>query len=193
MSIQQLNWLDWTLAALLVSFLAQGVLMGFSRVATGLAATVAGILLGLYFYGVAGSFYTPYVKSSGIANVLGFFTIFVVIQIMGGIAGWGLNKIFKWTGLGWMDRLLGAGAGALKGVLVAIVVVMVITAFPVDPVPESVAGSRFAPYVAGASEIVSQLAPHELKGGFAETYGRLKEYWNEHRPRTVKPLDRAQF
>lgn len=193
MSLQQLNWLDWTLAVLLAAFLLQGLWLGFSRVVTGLAATIAGILLGLYFYGVAGSFFAPYVKSSGIANVLGFFSVFGLIQILGAIVGWALNRFFRWTGLGWMDRLLGASAGALKGVLVAIVIVMVMTAFPVDPLPESIAGSRFAPYVAGASEFVSQMAPHEFKGGFAETYGRLKEYWHEHRPRPVKPLDRARF
>ena len=189
----QLNWLDWTLAVIAAAYVIEGLVQGFSRVAVGLAATVAGVILGLYMYGVAGSVYAPYVKSAGVANVLGFFTVFVAVQVLGALAGWALAKLFKWTGLGWMDRMLGVGVGALKGALVAVVVVMVITAFPMNPVPESVAGSQVAPYAAEAGEVIAQMAPYELKGGFAETYGRLKEYWNARPPKRVKPLDRAQF
>ncbi len=186
-----MNWFDIALLGLLAAFVAQGVLRGFARQIAGLVALLLGILLGVWFYGTAGSFLLPYVSNPAIAKLLGFLMVFVSVQILGGIVGGSLAKAMKATGLGWLDRALGAGFGAVKAALVGVALVMVITAFPLKPLPDSIAGSRIAPYLIDASHLVTYLAPRELRDGFVETYERLRQFWIQQDPGTGKKLPSA--
>ena len=186
-----MNWLDITLLVILIVSVAEGVAKGFTRQIVGLVALLLGILLGIWFYGTAGSFLLPYVSKPAVAKLLGFLLGFVIVQILGGIAGWGLAKAMKATGLGWLDRALGAGFGALKAALVGVVLVMAITAFPFKPLPEAIANSRVAPYLIDASHVLTYLAPRDLRDGFVETYEKLREFWIRHDPKTGKKLPSA--
>lgn len=183
-----MNWLDFLLLIFLAAFIVEGVAKGFTRQIVGLVALLLGILMGIWFYGTAGSFLLPYVSKPAVAKLLGFLIVFVGIQILGGIAGWGLSKAMKATGLGWLDRTLGAGFGTLKAALVGVVLVMAITAFPFKPLPEAIAGSRIAPYLIDASHVLTYLAPRDLRDGFVETYEKLREFWIKHDPKTGKKL-----
>jgi membrane protein required for colicin V production len=185
------NWLDITILALLAVFIAEGVMKGFVRQIVGLTALLLGILLGIWFYGSAGSFLLPYVSKPAIAKLLGFLLVFIAVQVLGGIVGWTLAKAMKATGLGWLDRLMGAAFGTVKAVLAGVVLVMVLTAFPMKPLPDAIAGSRFAPYLIDASHVITYLAPRELRDGFVETYQRLREYWIKHEPKTGANLPSA--
>ncbi|HNY42534.1 MAG TPA: CvpA family protein [Bryobacteraceae bacterium] len=187
-----MNWLDITIIALLAVFVVEGVTKGFVRQIVGVVALLLGILLSVWFYGTAGSFLLPYVSKPAIANLLGFLMVFVGVQLLGGLAGWTLSKAMKATGLGWLDRLMGAAFGFVKAALAGVVLVMVITAFPLKPLPDAIAGSRFAPYLIDASHVITYLAPRELRDGFVETYQRLRDYWIKHDPRTGNKLPSAE-
>ncbi len=187
-----MNWLDYLLAGLLIAFVAQGLIRGFARVAVGLAATVLGLLAAAWFYGVAAALFAPYVKSQSLANFLGFLTIFVTVQLVGALISWLMGKFFKGAGLDWLNRLLGGAFGVVKAAVIGVVLVLALTAFPVKPVPDSVARSRLSPYFIEASHVLVYLTPRELKDGFIETYERIKKLWSEpgKSPRGV-PRDSA--
>ncbi len=53
-----------------------------------------------------------------------FVALFVATLIVGGIVAWLLSKLVKWVGFGWLDGLLGALFGMLRGVLVVLVLVV---------------------------------------------------------------------
>jgi len=173
------NWLDFVFLIFLAVFAFQGLAQGFSRLAVGLVATIAGLVIASWCYDLPASLLLPYVSSKSIANVLGFVLIFILIQILGGLAGLLLARLFKWTGLGWLDRLLGFAFGALKAVVVGIVLVLILTAFPIKPVPDSVARSQVAPYLIDAAHALTYLAPRELRRSFRETYDRIRELWRK--------------
>jgi membrane protein required for colicin V production len=185
------NWFDILLLGFLIAFVVEGVTKGFSRQIVGLVALLLGILLGVWFYGTAGAFLLPYVSKPEIAKLLGFLFVFVGVQILGGLAGWALSKAMKATGLGWLDRGLGAAFGVVKTALVGIALVMAITAFPLKPLPDALSRSRVAPYLIDASQLVTYLAPRELRDGFISTYERLREFWMKHDPKTGKQLPSA--
>ncbi len=187
-----MNWFDIVLLGFLTAFVAEGVWKGFSRQIVGFIALLLGILLAVWFYGTAGAFLLPYVSKPAVAKLLGFLMVFVGVQILGGIAGWALAKAMKAGGLGWLDRTLGAGFGLVKAALVGVALVMAITAFPLKPLPDAVAGSRIAPYLIDASHVITYLAPRELRDGFVETYERLREFWINHAPKTGKQLPSTQ-
>ena len=174
-----MNWLDFVFLIFLAVFAFQGLAQGFSRLAVGLVATIAGLVIASWCYDLPASLLLPYVSSKSIANVLGFVLIFILIQILGGLAGLLLARLFKWTGLGWLDRLLGFAFGALKAVVVGIVLVLILTAFPIKPVPDSVARSQVAPYLIDAAHALTYLAPRELRRSFRETYDRIRELWRK--------------
>lgn len=187
-----MNWLDITIIALLAVFVVEGAAKGFVRQIVGLTALLLGIVLGIWFYGTAGSFLLPYVSKPAIAMLLGFLIVFVGVQLLGGLAGWTLSKAMKATGLGWLDRLMGVAFGTLKAVLAGVVLVLALTAFPIKPLPDAVARSRFAPYLIDASHVITYLAPRELRDGFVETYQRLREFWIKHDSRTGNKLPSAE-
>lgn len=173
-----MNWLDVFLLILLAVFVFEGMRQGFARLAIGMASTLFGLLLAAWFYGTAAAFLAPYLSSKALANVGGFLLIFVGVQIAGGLLGWGLAALFKWTGLSWLDRAMGALLGAVKTALVGIVLVMILTAFPIQPVPDSIARSKSAPYLIEASHILVYLCPREVRDGFTATYDRVRDLWS---------------
>ena len=186
-----MNWLDIVFIVFLAVFAFQGLAEGFSRLIVGLVATIAGLLIASWCYGLPADFIQPYVSSRAVANVLGFVLIFVLIQILGGVIGLILSKLFKWTGLGWLDRLLGFAFGAVKAVVVGIVLVLILTAFPIKPVPDSVAHSQVAPYLLDGAHALTYMAPRELRRSFRETYDRIRDFWRKQMPKEKPETEKS--
>jgi membrane protein required for colicin V production len=173
------NWLDFVILAILAASVATGFTRGFARAIFAIAATIVGILLATWTYGLAGGFLLDYVSHKSVANFIGFFIVFGAVVLVGAILGRLLAKLFKWVGLGWLDRLMGAGLGLVRGALVALAVVMILCAFSRNPPPSSVVHSRAAPYLIEAANLVASLAPRELRDGFDSSYEKVKQLWKE--------------
>jgi len=177
------NWLDATIGLILLISVISAIQKGFSREVIGTITAFAGLFLGAWFYGTAGSFVQPYVSSVGIANFIGFALVFVGVMIVGGILGWIVNRFLKSVGLSWMDRALGAAFGIARGLLICVALVMILVAFAPGSTatapPSAVIHSRLAPYVIESSHLITQVAPHELKDEFHKRYDQVKMAWND--------------
>lgn len=203
-----MNWLDWVLIAILLFFAALSARRGLAREIIGLAATVAALVLGMWFYGTAGTFVAPYVGSERIANLIGFLLVVFGVMLCGSFLGWVVSRFLKTIGLSFFDRLLGAGFGLLKGLVVAVALLTAFVAFgPViaagsgiadangadhdksmnqnegAPLP-AVVHSRIAPYVLEASRLAVAIAPMELKSSFRKQYDGVKSALTEDRDRS---------
>ncbi|MFN3324185.1 MAG: CvpA family protein [Bryobacteraceae bacterium] len=187
-----MNWLDILLVLIVASSVVTGFLKGFARVGIGFVAAIVGILFGLWFYGNAGALIQDLIGSRPVANLVGFILVFGSVLILGSMFGALVAKVFRWVGLGWMDRLMGGAFGVVRGVLIAAGVLLAIMAFA-PAKPSSVAASRVAPYVVGAAGAFAALAPRELKDGFHETYGHVRKIWDEAMKQGVKRLPVEQF
>jgi membrane protein required for colicin V production len=185
-----MNWVDYLLAAILALSVISGFSAGFARVGIGTAAVIVGALTGFWCYGIAGAYVLDYVNSRALANFLGFVVVFGGIVLLGAFIAMLVAKLFKWIGLSWFDRLLGATFGAFRGVIVAIAFVTVFLAFAPNPPPRSITDSKMLPYVVDASNVLSFLTPREIKDAFRETREKVKRIWEEQLNR--KPLHREQ-
>ena len=175
-----MNWLDIVLLLILAWSVATSLRKGLTREILGLASVVLAMLLALWFYGTVGASLAPYVSSRPLANLAGFLVVFGGIVLLGSLVGFILGKFLKVTGLSIVDHILGAAFGALRGTLVAVVLIMAIMAFSAgDRPPDSVVRSRIAPYVTGAARVVASAAPHELREGFRKTYAQVKAAWGD--------------
>lgn len=174
-----MNWLDVVLGLTLCSSIVFGAMKGFARTVVGITATLAAFFLAVWFYGSAGSIFTEYVSSKSVANFLGFVTVFLLVILTGAVIGRLMAMAFQWAGIGWLDRTLGACFGLLRGLLVSVAIVMILTAFSLHPPPRSVVDSQIAPYVLEASRIFSRVAPHELTEGFQRSYEMVHQAWSK--------------
>jgi hypothetical protein len=61
----------------------------------------------------------------------------------------------------------------------AIALVLALMAFSPKPPPASVVRSRVAPYVIGAANACSYMAPNEVREGVRRSYEKIREAWRE--------------
>jgi membrane protein required for colicin V production len=190
------NWLDIVLLTVFAISMLSGLAKGFARVGIGAAATFFGILFAIAFYSSAGSFVQPYVSSLGVANFVGFILILAFVSAVGSILSRLVSRAFKAVGLGWLDRLLGAGLGAIRALIIAVALVMAIVAFTPNPPAKSVVQSSVAPYVLDTARVLVAIAPQELRDGFLHSYEKIKDTWHralrDGREAFNKPLIQKQ-
>ena len=187
-----MTFLDWLLGLVILSSIITGFTGGFARVGVGFCAVIAGLLFGLWFYGIPGAWINSYFHAETASNLLGFLLIFVFFMALGSVVGFALSRLFKWTGLSFLDHLLGTGFGLVRGGLVAIALVSVLLAFSPRPLPEWIVKSRLLPYVAGAADVAATLAPNSLKQAYRDTLAEIRKLWEEqiqHKPRELEPGD----
>ena len=176
-----MNWVDYLLIGVVAVSVISGFSAGAARVGVGFIATFVGIFAGFWCYGMAAAYIVDYVNSKAISNLIGFFLIFAAVVLLGALIGRLLASLFKWIGLSWFDRLLGAGFGFVRGMLVAVALVTVLLAFAPAPPPPSIVDSKMLPYVVGASNVLASATPREVKDAFRETKEKVRKIWDDLR------------
>jgi membrane protein required for colicin V production len=173
-----LNWLDIALIIVLSISTIRSFLKGFSREVIGLAAALFALVLGMWFYGLAGSYIAPYAGSPRVANLAGFLIVVLAVLVCGAIAGRIVRRFVRGIGLSFFDRVLGAVFGLLRGLLIAVSLLTAYIAFgphaETGAAPAAVIHSRIAPWLLEASRYFVAIAPMELKRSFRTQYSEIE-------------------
>jgi membrane protein required for colicin V production len=98
---------------------ARCLFRGFTKEILSLIGLIGGIILGRMFCGPAGSLFHAWVKSQWALNAIGFVIVYFVINTACVVTSLFLSKLMRKTALSSVDRLGGFALGALKGVLIA--------------------------------------------------------------------------
>jgi membrane protein required for colicin V production len=111
-----------------------GCIRGFSKGLIIELATLVGMILGImaayYFSPQAGRFLEEYFTFSDSAlRVVSYILIFLSVLLVSWIIGKIVTKVADLVMLGWLNKLLGAVFGLLKGVIIAAILLMVIVFF----------------------------------------------------------------
>lgn len=119
-----LNWVDYTLIAIVVLSAVISFFRGFIREAISLVVWVLGVLLALKFSAsfqvYLPSFISDPLLRYGVAFVILFILIFIVGIVVNVVAQAFVHKV----GLSLADRLLGLFFGVVRGMLVSAVFIM---------------------------------------------------------------------
>jgi len=171
---------DWLIIAALGLSMVLAAAQGFFLEVFSLAGVVVGFLLASWEYTrVAG--HLTFINPPWAANLVAFFLVFVATTILAGIIGriasWGIKQ----AGLRWMDRVLGAAFGVVRGMLIVTVVVMATAAFA--PNAHWMSQSQFAPYFLVAGRAASWLAPADIRSKVREGI----EVLNKGKSEALKP------
>jgi membrane protein required for colicin V production len=177
--------LDLLVIVIVAASVVAGLAAGFARVGIGLLALVCGVLFGFWFYGVPAAWVHKYVHSTPASNLLAFFLILFGCLMAGALLAKLVVKVFRWTGLSWLDRLMGAMFGLLRGALIVVALVAVLMAFAPKPLPNWMVNSKTLPYAVNASHTMAQAAPAGIKDAFRESLLEIRQAWVEQ-VRTVR-------
>jgi membrane protein required for colicin V production len=167
------NWLDWILAAIVMTSVVAAVLKGFVQELISLASVVVGLAVAAIAYPRAALWFDDLTKSHEIALGLGFLTLFLGTLIVGALAGMLARKLIKTAGILWFDRFLGGIFGLVRGLLVDSILIMALMAFAIKP--DAVCQSALAPYVTTGTRVIAVVMPGSLKAQFRLGFERFRE------------------
>ena len=174
-----MSLLDLIALAILGFSIGAGFMAGFARAGIHFAAGMLGIVFGFWFYGTPAAWVHQYIHSTWVSNLLGFLLVYWAFLLAGTLIGRLLSKLFKWTGLSWLDRLMGAVFGFVRGALITVAFVAVLLAFASKPLPNWMVDSKLLPYAVDASNVIAAIAPSQIKDAFRTSLRDLRQIWDQ--------------
>jgi membrane protein required for colicin V production len=167
-----MNPLDWLLTILLAYSLVRAAMRGFFQETFALGGLILGFLFACWFYRLLAIDLKGLITSLQIAELAAFLLILAGTMIVASLLGRFLRHTASAIGLGFVDRLLGAVFGLLRGALLGVVLLLAVTAFlPRSPWVEN---SDLAPYFLRAAHAVSFVMPSDLKLRLLDGLDHLK-------------------
>ncbi len=166
-----MNLLDWILLAILLLSMIPAMVKGFVYEVLMMAATIVLIYLAFAHYHWAArhiGFGTPEVRS-----FLGFVAILCGGILLAMVLGRLLSRMVHSTPLRWFDRLLGAAFGLVRGVVIVTVLLMMMTAFPVNF--GQLQGSLLAPDFLRVGGVFSDFLPQPVGLKFRQGLAQIRK------------------
>lgn len=126
---------DYTVIAIVVLSALLGWWRGLVYVVLSLLGWVAAFIVARTFAAAAAPYMPAALGAETARTVAAFVALFIVTLIVCSIVTWTLSKLVKWVGLGWLDGMLGALFGILRGGLLALALVVLagLTGLPQRP------------------------------------------------------------
>lgn len=158
-----MNWLDFVIIGMLVSFVLAAYSAGLIREVITLAATILGIVFASMFYDDFASKVLTFIDDEEVARGISFFIFIGSLYLLGQILASVVKKFTTLLMLGWADHIGGAFFGLLKGLLIVQILLIVFAAYPALELGSAVAGSEFAPYFLDDVSFILKLLPDDLE------------------------------
>ena len=115
---------DYVVIGVVVLSTLLALLRGFMRVVTSLVAWVVGILAAVHLASPVGGMLPDFGGSPAIRYAVAFVVILVVVLFIGALVGYMLARLLHFAGLGFLDRALGAIVGFVRGIAIAVLLVL---------------------------------------------------------------------
>jgi membrane protein required for colicin V production len=176
-----MNPLDWLLAILLTYSVIRASLRGFFQEAFALGGLILGFLFACWFYRSTALSLKGLIASPQLAQMAAFLLILAGIMVLASLLGKILRRTASAVGLGFLDRLGGALFGLARGGLLAVSILLAMTAFL--PTAPWIQQSKLTPYFLRAAHAVSFVMPIDLRLRLLDGLNRAKHTtpdWIKH-------------
>ena len=166
--------LDWVFVVVLVASVLIGVWRGLVFEVLSLASWVVAFFAARLWGAQVGAWLPMHDVDEGLRTGAGFVITFVAALFALGIAIWLVGKLIQAVGLRPFDRVLGALFGALRGLLLLVLLALV---FLLTPMRESQIWntSVFAPYLVSAVSVLRPWMPQEMGRHWSSLVDQLTE------------------
>lgn len=133
--LEQLNWADYAILAILLVSIVVSFSRGFLREALSIVVWVAAVVVATAYAEPVASRLLDYIAVPSVRLAAGFLLLLVATLIVGGLVSSLVGRLVEGTDLGGTDRLLGIVFGLVRGVVVVVILVLVasLTPLPQDP------------------------------------------------------------
>ncbi len=175
-----MNTLDWILIAVAALSVVRGMWRGAVSQVFGIVGVIGGFYLASHYCIPVGFQLKRALPSLPQPVMIAFVVLFFLTWFVLALAGGWLSRWFQRGAMGWLDRILGAGIGGVKGMLVAVLLVSFLTFFlpPESPILRQ---SKMAPYVHQVAQWIVKTVPKRLHDRFEYRRKKLYRYWSEKR------------
>jgi membrane protein required for colicin V production len=176
-----MNLFDWFLVAVLVYSTIAAFVRGILLESFSLGGLIIGFLLAAWNYHALAALLSRWIAKASVADVTAFLLIALGVMVVAALIGRALHRTADAIGLGFFDRLLGAGFGFARGCLLGMAILIATTAFL--PRNEWIENSHLAPYFLAGAHAVSFVVPHDLQQLILDGAAQLKH----NAPDWIKP------
>ncbi|MDH5786543.1 MAG: CvpA family protein [Chromatiales bacterium] len=130
-----MNWVDYTILAIIGVSVLISLWRGFTREALSLAGWVVAAWVALTFSDKLQNLFVAHIDVPSLRLIIAFAILFVVTLFLAGLINHLAVQVIKKTGLSGTDRMVGIFFGVARGCLVVAVLVLVggMTPMPHDP------------------------------------------------------------
>jgi len=174
---KRMTLLDYFVVLVVVMSVASSAANGVIRCSLTLISTIAGLLLASWLYMYPAKLIGFLTSDGRWASFIGFALIFVLVVIAGTVMSHTLREKLQHSNLTWIDKMLGAAFGFVRGWLIAATIYMALIAFPIKL--EAVQDSVFAPYLASSTEVITHAVSEQVRTSFNDTYTKLQSGWGK--------------
>ncbi len=155
-----MTWIDLLIIAVIMISVISAFIDGLLVELFSLAGVVLGLLVAAADYARLAPWVVRWVQNPEAANLVAFLLLALGVMVTAGIAGRLLRGTLRHVGLGFVDRLLGAIFGFIKGCVLVTLGVMAVAAF--FPRADWMKSSRLAPMFLSAAHDGSRITPFDL-------------------------------
>ena len=153
-------WADGFLLAALVISVLIGVFRGFTRELLGLVSWIVALAAALLLAPHAVPYLEPHVETPSLRIAAAYAAVFFGALLVGAIVTYVASTLVRKSPLSGVDRMVGAGFGLVRGVLIAVLLVWVVGMTPArkDPWWEQ---STLIPPLDGLARGLQGLVPED--------------------------------
>lgn len=161
-----MNWLDYSFIGILVISIIISIFRGLTKEVLSLLIWVVAFWLAYHYVDLGAGYLEPYIELPSARHLISFVGILIASLMIGGLINFIITKLIKSTGLSVTDRFLGMFFGALRALVIIVVITFFIKATPLseDPWWQE---SKLAPYSGKISEWIRERMPESFSSYFS--------------------------
>ena len=151
---------DLVIAAIFVFFMVRGIWVGFLNQVTVIVALYIGYLVSGQYHDKLFPFLRGVSENPQIVFLLAYAIVFACTYVLTMLLGKALTGVVNLTVAGWFDKVIGAIFGAVKALILAILLHMLLTTFMAADTP-MLRQCKLCPYLSEAMNLFQQLIKDE--------------------------------